>query len=73
MIRVMTTLNIHLEDEKSEKAIKALLEALNVKYDVVDEPAVFPDHVVAGVLKAKEDVQIGRVKKYEGLNTILNR
>ena len=73
MISVMITLNIHLEDKKSEKAIKAVLEALNVKYDEVEEPVAFPDHVIAGVRKAKEDIQIGRVKKYEGLNTILNR
>lgn len=69
----MTTLNIHLEDEKSEKAIKAVLEALNVKYDEVKEPVALPDHVIAGVRKAKEDVQQGRVKKYEGLNSILKR
>lgn len=69
----MITLNIHLEDEKSEKAIKAVLEALNVKYDEVEEPVAFFDHVIAGVYKAKEDVQIGRVKNYTGLKSILNR
>jgi heterodisulfide reductase subunit B len=69
----MTTLTIHLEDEKSEKAIKAVLDALGVKYDETKEPVVFPEHVIAGVRKAKEDLQNGRVKKYQGLNAILNR
>ncbi|TZF81333.1 hypothetical protein FW774_18850 [Pedobacter sp. BS3] len=69
----MTTLTIHLEDEKSEKAIKAVLDVLGVKYDEAEEAITFPEHVIAGVRKSKEDVKNGRVKEYKGLNAILNR
>lgn len=69
----MTTLTIHLEDEKSEKAIKAVLDALGVKYDEAGDQLAFPEHVIAGVRKAQEDVKSGRVKKYEGLDAILGR
>jgi len=69
----MTTLTIHLDDEKSEQAIKAVLNALGIEYDEVDEETVFPDHVIAGVKKAQEDVKSGRVSPYKGLNAILER
>jgi len=68
----MTILTIHLKDEKSKKAIKAVLDALDIKYEA-EEQVTFPDYIVAGVLKAKEDIQLGRVKKYKGLNAVLNR
>jgi len=70
---MMTTLTIYLENKKSEKAVKAALDALNVKYEDGEDQLIFPDHVIDGVQKAKEDVKSGRVKKYEGLNTILGR
>ena len=69
----MTTLTIHLEDEKSERAPKAVLDVLGVKYDEAAESIAFPEHVIAGVRKSKEDVKNGRVKEYKGLNAILNR
>ena len=69
----MTTLTIHLDDEKSEKAIKAVLDALGVKYDEEGDQVAFSEHVVAGVRKAQEDVRAGRVKKYKGLDAILGR
>lgn len=70
----MTTLTIHLDDEKSEQAVKAVLNALEIKYDESsNETVVFPDHVIAGVAKAKEDVKLGHVKEYKGLNAILGR
>lgn len=55
------------------RAIKAVLEALNVKYDEAEEPVDFPEHVIDGVRKSKEDIKNGRVKKYKGLYSILNR
>lgn len=67
----MTTLTIHLDDEKSEQAIKAVLDALGVRYDETSEQSTFPDHVIAGVRKAQEDLNLGRVKDYKGLNAIL--
>lgn len=68
----MTTLTIHLDNEKSEQAIKAVLDALGVRYDEASEQSTFPDHVVAGVRKAQEDLKLGRVKEYNGLEVILN-
>lgn len=69
----MTTLTIHLDDEKSEQAIKAVLDALGVRYDEVGEQASFPEHVIAGVRKAQEDLNSGHVKEYKGLDAILNK
>ena len=68
----MTTLTVHIENKKSEKAVKAVLDALGVKYELEDS-VVFPKHVVAGVRKAQEDVKAGLVKKYERLHTLLSR
>lgn len=34
----MTTLTVHIKDEKSEKAVKAALEALGVSYEVAASP-----------------------------------
>ena len=67
----MTTLTVHIDNEKAEKAIKAVLEALDLDYQI-DRPDETPPHVQAGILKAKEDVANGRVKPYTGLNVILN-
>lgn len=69
----MTTLTIHLDNEKSEQAIKAVLDALGVKYDELSEPSIFPDHVAAGVRKGQKDLKLGRVKDYKGLGAILSR
>jgi len=68
----MTTLTVHIENKKSEKAVKAVLDALGVKYELEDS-ITFPEHVIAGVRKAQEDVKAGRVKKYEGLHVLLNQ
>jgi len=67
----MTTLTIHLDNEKSEQAIKAILDALGVKHDEAGEQPAFPDHIMEGVLKSQEDLKAGRVKDYKGLNAIL--
>lgn len=68
----MTTLTVHLENKKSEKAVKAVLDALGVTYEI-EETVAYPDHVIDGVHKARQDVEFGRVKKYEGLDALLNR
>ena len=68
----MTTLTVHIENKKSEKAVKAVLDALGVKYEL-EESVTFPERVITSVRKAREDVKAGRVKKYEGLNTLLNQ
>ncbi len=70
----MTTLTIHLENKKSEKAIKAVLDALEIRYDEFGgQLTAFPDHVIAGVRKAQEDLKSSRVKEYKGLNAIVGR
>jgi len=66
-------ITIHLDNERSEQAIKAVLDALGVKYDEAGEQPVRPNHVVAGVRKSQEDLKAGRVKDYKGLNVILGR
>ncbi|WP_188753782.1 DUF2683 family protein [Parapedobacter defluvii] len=68
----MTTLTVHIENKKSEKAVKAVLDALGVKYEL-EKPVTFPECVIADVRKAQKDVKAGRVKKYEGLNALLNQ
>ncbi|MGK6353434.1 hypothetical protein [Parapedobacter sp. DT-150] len=64
--------DFHIENKKSEKAVKAVLDALGVKYEL-EESVTFPEHVITGVRRAQEDVKVGQVKKYEGLNTLLNQ
>lgn len=67
----MTTLTVRIDNEKSEKAIKAVLEALGLEYQI-DKAEEIPAHVLAGVLKAKEDIASGDIKPYKGLKVILN-
>lgn len=70
----MTTLTIHIDNKKSEKAIKAVLEALNVSYEEQpNKPIEYAQHIIDGVAFAKEDISEGRVKDYKGLNSILGR
>lgn len=69
----MTTLTIHLEDAKSEQAIKAVLDALNVKYVESQTEVHYDKHVIAGVEKGLADVENGRVHTYKGLHAILKR
>lgn len=69
----MTTLTIHIENKKSEKAIKAVLDALGVVYEERGNTQEYPQHVVDGVNLAKEDMQAGRVKAYNGLQAILGK
>ena len=68
----MTTLTVHIDNEKSEKAILAVLDALGLQYQLEKDTEI-PPHVMAGLLKAKDDVAKGRIKEYKGLNAILNR
>lgn len=67
----MTTLTVHIDNEKSEKAILAVLEALGLQYQL-EKDTEMPPHVMAGLLKAKDDVEKGRIKEYKGLKAILN-
>lgn len=69
----MTTLTIHLDDTKSERAIKAVLDALGVQYEESRTEVDYPDHVKAGVRKAQDDVAAGRVHQYKGAQAILKR
>lgn len=69
----MTTLTIHIENKKSEKAIKAVLDALGVVYEELGNTQEYPQHVVDGVNLAKEEMQAGRVKAYNGLQAILGK
>lgn len=63
----MTTLTVYIENKKSEKAVKAVLDALGVKYEL-EQSIAFPDRVITAVRKAQKDVKKGRVKKYGGLH-----
>jgi hypothetical protein len=61
----ITTLTIHLDNEKSEQTIEAVLDALGVKYDETGEQPAFPDHIVAGVRKSQEDLKAGRCERLQ--------
>ncbi|WP_164126217.1 DUF2683 family protein [Sphingobacterium luzhongxinii] len=69
----MTTLTIHIKNKKSEKAIKAVLDALGVVYEEQGNSEEYPQHVVDGVNMAKEEMQAGKVKAYNGLQAILGK
>ncbi|MBL1408237.1 DUF2683 family protein [Sphingobacterium faecale] len=67
----MTTLTIHIESKKSEKAIKAVLDTLALVHEERGYTEEYPEHVVDGVNLAKQEMQAGRVKAYNGLKAIL--
>lgn len=69
----MTTLTIHVDNKKSEKAIKAVLEALGVEYEEQSTSIEYPKHIIDGVKLAKEEMASGKVKEYKGLNSVLGR
>lgn len=69
----MTTLTIYLDNEKSEQAIKAVMDALGLEYDEVSEQTIISCPVLEGVRKAQEDWSLGHVEDYKGLNAILNQ
>lgn len=66
----MTTLTIHLDNKKSEKAIKAVLDALGVVYEEESTDQNYPQHIVDGVKLAREEMLAGKVKDYKRLQSL---
>ncbi|MBE8713441.1 DUF2683 family protein [Sphingobacterium hungaricum] len=69
----MKTITIHLENEEAIKAVKAALKALQVDYHETNQTLNYPNHVVAGIEKSKNDLRLGKVKKFKDLNSILGK
>lgn len=76
----MTTLRVHIEDKKSEKAVLAVFEALGLTYQVEDtsknnpspsdDPWFLNPDNVAIVEKGKADAEAGRVTRVKDVNNI---
>ncbi len=59
----METLVVHPQNEAQQRAVKAILEALQVPYDwepEVDNESTYNPEFVAKMLHADEDIKAGR-------------
>ena len=68
----MSTIIIHPETEAKEKAIKAVLEVLEINFEQSEE--IYPQHVLEGLKKGILQAKNGETKTYaEVKNLLANR
>lgn len=68
----MSTIIIHPETEAKEKAIKAVLEVLEINFEQSEE--LYPQHVLEGLEKGILQAKNGETKTYaEVKNLLANR
>ena len=68
----MSTIIIHPETEAKEKAIKAVLEVLEINFEQSEE--LYPQHVLEGLEKGILQAKHGETKTYaEVKNLLTNR
>lgn len=70
----MTTFRIHTEDKDKLNALKVILKALNIKFDVSNEDEKSYDHeFVKKILKSKRQIKEGKSTKVkmDDLDTFL--
>ena len=68
----MSTIIIHPETEAKEKAIKAVLEVLEINFEQSEE--IYPQHVLEGLEKGILQAKNGETKTYaEVKNLLANR
>lgn len=65
----MGTIIIHPETVAKEKAIKAVLEALEISFEQSDES--YPQHVLLGLEKGIHQANNGETKTYAELKELL--
>lgn len=74
----MNTLIVHPKTQAQEKAVKAVLEALDIAFEKVDnndpdETCILPSHVVGAVKKSEEQIKNGQFYTYNQVKGILAR
>jgi hypothetical protein len=55
----METFVIH-PDKQQGKALRAILKALNVPFEITTHDEVLPEHVIKGIKRGQDDVKAGR-------------
>lgn len=65
----MSTIIIHPETEAKEKAIKAVLEVLDISFEQTEQ--TYPTHVLEGVEKGILQSKNGQTKTYTQVKDIL--
>lgn len=65
----MSTIIIHPETKAKEKAIKAVLEALEISFEQSEES--YPQHVLAGLEKGIHQANNGETKTYAEVKELL--
>lgn len=58
----MTTFTIHTEDKEHLNALKAVLKALKVKFEIIDDKA-YNAEFVAKIEKSKKEIQAKKTTK----------
>lgn len=68
----MDTFIVRPETKAQEKAVKAVLEALNIAFErKKEEKETLPSHVLEGVKRGQEQARKGQVKTYEEVKEML--
>lgn len=72
----MNTFIVHPKNQAQEKAVKAVLEALNIAFEKVDtkgqdEKSILPPHVVQAVKKSEEQIKNGQSYSYNQVKDLI--
>jgi hypothetical protein len=76
LIYDMTTLIVHPENQAQEKAVKAVLEVLNISFEKVSDAGkadTLPDHIVEAINNAQHQIANGKVYSYAQVRDIVAR
>lgn len=72
----MNTFIVHPKNQAQEKAVKAVLEALNIAFEKIDTKAqdeefILPPHVVQAVKKSEEQIKNGQSYSYNQVKDLI--
>ena len=59
----MTTFTIHTEDKAHLNAVKAVLKALNVKFEISKKDKPYNPEFVAKIIKSKKEIATGKTTR----------
>lgn len=59
----MTTFTIHTEDKAHLNAVKAVLKALNVKFEISKDDKPYNPEFVAKIIKSKKEIATGKTTR----------
>lgn len=70
LIQIMVNIVAHPNKEQL-KVLKVFLKAMKIRFEVIKEAEVVPDHVIMGIKKSQQQAAEGKVKKYTGIKDLL--